>query len=561
MALALVKSSTIASAANVGSLATSFASLPSAGNMIVVLVSAWRSSAANISSVTDNQGNTYTKAIDRNGGNGGLNEASIWYCASIGSPSGTHTITANATAGVDNYIVVIASEVSGQNTSAPFDASTSAAVSTTGDVATGTTAALAQADEIVFIAASVSSSSSNITIDTPATYTRIGAQQDSNTYVGFEGSYKIVAATTAVVGQWSHDNTGQDEASGVIATFKAADGGDPISAFQHDAFQGDAFQFGAIVSSGGVDVTVTPGVGSLTLTGYAGTLTADSSATPGVQALAITGLAPTVSAAFSATPGVGSLTLTGLAPTVTAASSATPGVQALALTGLAPTVTGASSADPGPGSLTLTGFAPTLTADSSATPDVHALIITGYAPTVTASSGAVDVTVTPGLGSLVLTGFAPTLSADASVTPDVGSLTLTGYAPTVSTGGQRSQFWRNIWRLGDYVRSESDPRRKKTEAGSQADDKLASKPKKNPAKPVPLVVEDDPGELPQGAAKEADEPKPAAIDRSLELEIKREREFADIIARLAVSSAAEAEAAAAAAEDEEEALLILMLDE
>ena len=256
MALALVKSSTIASAANVGSLATSFASLPSAGNMIVVLVSAWRSSAANISSVTDNQGNTYTKAIDRNGGNGGLSEASIWYCASIGSPSGIHTITTNATAGVDNYIVVIASEVSGQDTSAPLDASTSAAISTTGDVATGTTGTLSQANEIVFIAASVSGSSSNITIDTPATYTRIGVQQDSNTYIGFEGSYKIVAATTAVVGQWSHDNTGQDEASGVIATFKAAAGGDPISAFQHDAFQGDAFQFGAIVSPAGVDVTV-----------------------------------------------------------------------------------------------------------------------------------------------------------------------------------------------------------------------------------------------------------------------------------------------------------------
>ena len=437
MALALVKSSTIASAANVGSLATSFASLPSAGNMIVVLVSAWRSSAANISSVTDNQGNTYTKAIDRNGGNGGLSEASIWYCASIGSPSGIHTITTNATAGVDNYIVVIASEVSGQDTSAPLDASTSAAISTTGDVATGTTGTLSQANEIVFIAASVSGSSSNITIDTPAMYTRIGVQQDSNTYIGFEGSYKIVAATTAVVGQWSHDNTGQDEASGVIATFKAAAGGDPISAFQHDAFQGDAFQFGAIVSPAGVDVTVTPSVGSLTLTGFASTLTADSSAAPGLQALVITGLAPTVTASFAAAPGVGSLILTGFAASVVASSSATPGVQALTLTGLAPTVTGASSAAPGAGSLTLTGYAPTLTADSSATPDVQALIITGYAPTVTANSGGVDVTVTPGVQALVLTGLAPTLSADSSVTPDVGSLTLTGYEPDASirTGG------------------------------------------------------------------------------------------------------------------------------
>ena len=224
MALALVKSSTIGSGGPVASQATSFGTLPSAGNMIVVMISAWRAvPGANIASVSDNQGNIYTKAIDRNGaGADTLCEASIWYCANIGSPSGTHTVTANPTAGSDNYINVIASEISGQNTSSPLDATTSAAISSTGDVATGTTATLAQADEIVFIVASVSASNSNIAIDTPATYTRIGVNQDSTATIGFEASYKIVAATTAVTAQWSHDNTGQDEAAGVIATFKAA---------------------------------------------------------------------------------------------------------------------------------------------------------------------------------------------------------------------------------------------------------------------------------------------------------------------------------------------------
>ena len=400
MALTLVKSSTIASGAAVSSQATSFASLPTAGNMIVVLVSAWRDVlGANIASVSDNQGNTYTKVIDRNGGNIGLNEVSIWYCASIGTPSGAHTVTANPTAGADNYIVVIASEVSGQDTSAPLDASTSAAISTTGDVATGTTGTLAQADEIVFIAASVSSSSLNIAIDTPATYTRIGVQQDSNTYIGFEGSYKIVAATTAVVGQWSHDNTGQDEASGVIATFKAAAGGASISAFQGNAFQGGAFQFGAIVSGGGGDATALPGVGSLTLTGLAGTVAANSSAAPGLQALVITGLAPTVAASSSAAPGIQALVLTGLAPTVSAGVVTTPGIQALALTGLAPTVTA--------------GSAPV---DVTVTPGAGELVLQGYDPTVTVP---VDVTVSPALGALIFTGYAPT--ATGSSTEIVGS--------------------------------------------------------------------------------------------------------------------------------------------
>lgn len=75
-------------------------------------------------------------------------------------------------------------------------------------------------------------------------------------------------------------------------------------------------------ASGSTDVTVTPGAGSLTLTGYAPTVTATSNATvtPGAGALVLTGYAPTVTVPTSVTvtPGTGSLTITGYAPTVTA---------------------------------------------------------------------------------------------------------------------------------------------------------------------------------------------------------------------------------------------------
>lgn len=97
-------------------------------------------------------------------------------------------------------------------------------------------------------------------------------------------------------------------------------------------------------AGGGTSVTVTPGAGSLTLTGYAPTVTATQSAT--------------------ASPGAGSLTLTGFAPTIstTQGANVTPGTGALVITGYAPTVTVPTSVTvtPGTGSLTITGYAPTV---------------------------------------------------------------------------------------------------------------------------------------------------------------------------------------------------------
>jgi hypothetical protein len=164
------------------------------------------------------------------------------------------------------------------------------------------------------------------------------------------------------------------------------------SGFQHDAFQGDAFQQGALVVAGG-DVSLTPGVGSLTLTGQAPTARVDLTVAPGLGTLTLSGLAVTVTASATATPGAGSLTLTGLAATVTASATLAPNAGSLALTGLALTVSASHEAAPGAGSLALTGFAPSVSA-----------------------TGA-DVTVEPGTGSLTLAGYAPEI--DDGI-PDAG---------------------------------------------------------------------------------------------------------------------------------------------
>jgi hypothetical protein len=185
-------------------------------------------------------------------------------------------------------------------------------------------------------------------------------------------------------------------------------------------------------------VEVTPGVGSLTLTGLAAAVIIGTVLTPATGSLDLTGFAPTVTTTnhVTVTPSLGSLTLTGFAPTVTASNhqTVTPGVGTLTLTGFAPTIAAGTSAEPGVGSLTLTGFAPSVSVSDhqTVTPSLGSLILTGFAPTITAGSGGGGTTVEPGLGALTLTGFAPTISASdhITVTPSAGSLTLTGYAPS-----------------------------------------------------------------------------------------------------------------------------------
>ena len=131
----------------------------------------------------------------------------------------------------------------------------------------------------------------------------------------------------------------------------------------------------------------------------------------------------------------GSLTLTGFAPTVSAPRTISVPAGSLTLTGFAPTVSTPRTISVPAGSLTLTGYAPTVTGGSSGTTvsvPAGSLTLTGFSPTVSVSA----VIAIPA-GALTLTGFAPSVFTTAGVVVDVpaGSLTLTGYAPTVYTLG------------------------------------------------------------------------------------------------------------------------------
>jgi hypothetical protein len=150
----------------------------------------------------------------------------------------------------------------------------------------------------------------------------------------------------------------------------------------------------------------------------------------------ITGYAPTVTGAASISVDVpaGEISVTGYAPTVTSTDNIEVAIPAdsLTVTGYAPTVTASDSQEVSPGadSIAVTGYAPTI-----AITDAQAIVIpagsvtvTGYAPSVETTS---NVTVEVDTGSVSITGHAPAVGTSISVSPAVSTLSITGYAPAV----------------------------------------------------------------------------------------------------------------------------------
>lgn len=85
---------------------------------------------------------------------------------------------------------------------------------------------------------------------------------------------------------------------------------------------------------------ITPGTGTLTLTGYAPGIIRGTVISPLTGSISIVGYPPSIAQLFNLTPDAGSLALTGYAPSISLIinTTITPGVGSLALTGLAPTL-------------------------------------------------------------------------------------------------------------------------------------------------------------------------------------------------------------------------------
>lgn len=186
-------------------------------------------------------------------------------------------------------------------------------------------------------------------------------------------------------------------------------------------------------------------------------------ATPGVRSLSLTGFAPTVTAALTAIPGTASLALSGLAPSVSAPRLAVPSVGSLTLAGLAASVAVTVLSVPAPGALSLAGFAPSISTPVRVTPGVGALILSDaqtFPPTVAVGAYAV-----PGTASLTIAGRGPLVAVSQSVlaTPAVAAIALTGFAPTVAAAAPvlgryergsnaiRVEAWSQLSALADSV--------------------------------------------------------------------------------------------------------------
>jgi hypothetical protein len=191
----------------------------------------------------------------------------------------------------------------------------------------------------------------------------------------------------------------------------------------------------ALPAAGGTSVT--PGVGALTLTGFAPAVSVSNNqnVAAGVGALALAGFSPTVSVSNNQNvlAGVGAVTATGFAPTVSTPQSVGAGVGALTLSGFAPTVSAGTTIPLGVGALSLSGFAPTISVSShqNVLAGVGSVLATGFAPTI-----ATPRNVLAGTGALSATGFAPTVFASNALNVPIalGALVMTGFAPAYSSG-------------------------------------------------------------------------------------------------------------------------------
>lgn len=415
------------------------------------------SQGANITDVvpTDSSGQTWTKLhFDSFFG---VQWCSVCCYYLLNANAGTHNITwTGSVADWGSYellewttlsavdVVGTASHVNGTNTGL-----TASSITTTN-----------ASDAVFAYIAQGYNGSSNVGISDPPTgYTSIYAQQDSTVSAPCEIAYKEVSSTGSQTASWSWGSIGTD-AIGIIVSFKKSAGGGGTSI---------APGVGAVTFSGPAPTvtrtanqSLTPNQGAVTFTGQVPTVarTANQALTPGVGAVSFTGYAPTVSQSSGTTinPGVGAVTFTGYAPSISQPQALTPGVGAVSLTGYAPTVAQPQAVNPGVVAVSFTGYAASVaqTANQSLVPDVGAVAFTGYGPVVAQSANQF---LAPGVGALTLTGYVPTVtvaSASVSLVPGVGALTLTGWAPDVA---QSSFGGGNAW----------DKERKKRRAQIQAE--------------------------------------------------------------------------------------------
>ena len=159
-------------------------------------------------------------------------------------------------------------------------------------------------------------------------------------------------------------------------------------------------------------------------------------------------LALTRGGGTAVSPGVGSIALTGYAPTVVQGTAVSPGVGSIALTGYAPAIRQPIAVSPGVGSIALTGYAPAIQQPIAVSPGVGSIALAGYAPTIQQAGGSLSISVD--VGQLTLTGYAPLIEQ-----PVTGGAS--GKAKPMPAPFQRSKDRRKLHLPLQHTKAEAEP--------------------------------------------------------------------------------------------------------
>jgi hypothetical protein len=226
---AIVRTATVRIAGGGPSAPVSFGSLPSALSNVYVVLVALSGNAFGTVAVADNQSNSYGGSTPAASFAAGKMHLSIWEANSIGTPSGTFTVTASGLAiPCDGSLSIL--EVTGMAAGATLDVSThnnAASSSNPVTVTSGTTGTTANAAELVLACVAIDGGTNPTGLALPSGYTNLFDEEDGTTFLPTRTDYLITSSTGAQAANWgsSVNPTGSTgEWAALIATFKGAAG-------------------------------------------------------------------------------------------------------------------------------------------------------------------------------------------------------------------------------------------------------------------------------------------------------------------------------------------------
>jgi len=215
MSIAKVQS-TSKTAANVTSTTLAYTANVTAGNLLVAFWACFSPSSGvgHVQAPTDTKGNTWTQVTAISNAD---SETSCQMFYAIANGSGADTLTFTVSGAASGFLFCAIAEFSGIVAASPLD-KTAAGTGSGTAVSSGSTAALAQADELVLGGMCWSGTSTTATETGGATL--IAESEDNATVQAGSFTFKVVAATTAVSATWTIGATQAWAAH--VGTFKAA---------------------------------------------------------------------------------------------------------------------------------------------------------------------------------------------------------------------------------------------------------------------------------------------------------------------------------------------------